>query len=106
MVSLIRGKKKLFMEIKWTDIQYHVKDNADVAHQDMRMYCNTNQLPELSFCGPHFTPHFSRGLSKHYCLHFYPKLGHGICEIRCIPCACVACTPIIDKPWISGIPSY
>ena len=25
-------KKKQFMEIKWTDIQYHVHDNADVAH--------------------------------------------------------------------------
>ena len=30
----------------------------------------------------------------------------GVCETRSIPCACVACTSIIDKPWISGIPPY
>ena len=34
-----QGKNnKLFMERKWTDRQYHVQDNADVAHQDMKMY--------------------------------------------------------------------
>ena len=33
------------MERKWTDRQYHVQDNADVAHQDVIMYCNTNQFP-------------------------------------------------------------
>ena len=27
----------------------------------------------------------------------------GICETRCIPCACVACTSMQDKPWISVI---
>ena len=94
------------MEIKWTDIQYHVKDNADVAHQYVIMYCNTNKSPELSFFGPHSKPHGTRGSSKHYHLRFDPKIGMGICAIHRIPCACVACTPIIDKPWISGIPSY
>ena len=29
----------------------------------------------------------------------------GKCEIRRIPYACVACTSIMDKAWISGIPS-
>ena len=28
-----QGKKKRSMEIKWTYRQYHVQDNADVAHQ-------------------------------------------------------------------------
>ena len=41
-----QGKyKKLFMEIKWTDRQYHVQDNADVSHQNVRIDCNTNQFP-------------------------------------------------------------
>ena len=44
-----RKKKKRFMERKWTNIQYHVQDNSDVAHQDVRMYCNANQFPELDF---------------------------------------------------------
>ena len=29
----------------------------------------------------------------------------GKCEIRRIPCACVACTSMLDKPWIYSIPS-
>ena len=41
-----QGKNnKKSMERKWTERQYHVQDNADVAHQYLRMYCNTNKLP-------------------------------------------------------------
>ena len=29
----------------------------------------------------------------------------GICAIIRIPCACVTCTSMLDKSWISGIPS-
>ena len=61
------------------------------------MYCNKDQLPELPFCGPHPKPHGKRGLSKHYHLRFDPKLGHGICAICFIPCACVACTSMLDQ---------
>ena len=78
------------MKIKWTDIQYHVQNNDDVEHQGVRMYCNINKLPALPFCDPHSKPHGARGLSKHYHLCFDPKLGNGVCTIRCIPCACVA----------------
>ena len=70
------------------------------------MYYNTNQCTEISFSGPHSKPHGARGLSKYYNLRFYPKVGMGVCKILRIPCACVACTSILDKPWISGIPSY
>ena len=94
------------MEIKWTDRQYYVQVTADVAHQYVRMHCNTNQFPESPFLGPHSKPHGSRGLSKYYNLRFDPKLGNGVCEIHRITCECVACTSILDKPWISGIPSY
>ena len=49
-----QGKNnKRFMERKWTDIQYHVQDNDNAAHKDMRICCNTNQFPALTFCGPH-----------------------------------------------------
>ena len=100
-----QGKNnKLFMERKWTDEQYHVQDNADVAHQDVRIYCNTNQFPELPFCGPHSKYHGARGLGKHYHLRFNPKLGNSVFAIRRIPCACVACTLMLDKSWIYGIP--
>ena len=92
------------MERKWTQRQYQAQDNADFEHKDVKMYFNSNQLPELSFCVPHYKPHGAKGSSKHYHLSFDPKLGMGICAIRCIPCACVECTSILDKPWISGIP--
>ena len=68
------------------------------------MYCNKNQFPELSFCGSHSKPHGTRGLSRHYHLRFDPKLGMIIYEILCLPCACVACTSMLEKPQIYGIP--
>ena len=93
------------MERKWTDRQYHVQDNANVAHQDVIIYCNTNQFPALPFCGPYSKPHGARGLSNHYHSRFYSKLGNGIFSILRIPCACVAYASMLDKPWISSIPS-
>ena len=69
-----------------------------------KMYCNTNQFPALPFCGPNSKAHSARGLSKHYDLCFDPKLSMGVCAIRRIPCACVACTSMLDKAWISGVP--
>ena len=91
------------MERKWTEIKYHVQDNSVVELKDVKMYCNTNQFVALPFCGPYSKPHGARGLGKHYHLSFDPKLGMGVCEIRRIPCACVACTSILYKPWISCI---
>ena len=96
-------QRKRSSKRKCTDREYHVQDNSDIAHKDVEIYCNTNYLPELPFCGTNPKPHGSRGLSKHYHLHFDPKLGHGICEIFRIPCACVACTSMLEQPWISGI---
>ena len=100
-----QGKyEKRFMEAICTDRQYHVQYNTDVEHQDVKMYCNTKQFPELPFCGLHSKPHVEKGFSKHYHLRFDPKLGMGICAILRIPCACVSFTSMLDKPWISGIP--
>ena len=49
-----QGKsRKRYMNRKCTEREYHVQDNADVEHKDVKMYCNTNQFPTLPFCGPH-----------------------------------------------------
>ena len=105
-IVIDQGKTiKWFIERKWTDRQYPVQDNADVIHQDVRIYGNTNQFPALPSCGPHSKPRGARGISKHYHLLFDPKLGNGICAILYIPCVCVACTSMLDKPWIYVIPS-
>ena len=29
---------------KWTDREYHVQDNDDVAYNNVKMYCYTNQF--------------------------------------------------------------
>ena len=81
-----------------------IQDNADVEHKYMKMYCDTNQFPALPFYVSHPKPHGGRGLSKHYHLRFYPKLGHVIYKIIRITCACVVCTSMLDKTWVSGIP--
>ena len=91
------------MERKWTEIKYHVQYNTSVELKDVKMYCNTNQPPELLFSGSHYKPHGKRGFSKHYNFRFYTKLGMGVCAILHIPRACVACTSMLEKSCISGI---
>ena len=88
------------MERKWIERKYRVQYNASVELKYVEIYCNTNQFPELSFCGPHSKLHGARGMTKHYHLRFDPKLDMVECAIRRIPCACVACTSMLDKPWI------
>ena len=87
----------------WTKREYHIQNYADIAHKYVKIKCNTNQFPSLSFCGTHTKPHGLRGLSNHYHMRFYPKLGHGICAIRRIPCACAECTYMFYKHWIPGL---
>ena len=68
----------------------------------MKIYCNTNQIPELSFFGSHSKHHGARGSIRQY--HFFnSKLVMGVCLVHSITCACVACKSMLDKPWISGI---
>ena len=99
-----QGKdRKRASKRKWTDREYHLWVNADVAHKDVKMYCDTNQFSTLPFCVLHPNTHGAMGLSKHYHLWFDPKLGHVICAIHRIPCACVAFTSMIDQPWIFGV---
>ena len=86
-------------------IQYHVQHNKYFEHQDSKIYCATNQFPELQFLGPHNKPHGVRGLVKHYQMRFYPKLGHGTCVICSSPLACSICTYMLDQPWVTGMPA-
>ena len=95
--------KKISSKIKCTDREDYFQDNADVAHKYVKMFCDTNQIPKLSFFGSYPSPHRAMGLGKHYHLSFDPNLGHGIFLIRRIPCACVSYTSMLDQPWISGI---
>ena len=57
------------MERKGTERKWHVQDNAAVEIKDVKVYCHTNQFPELSFSGSHSKPRGARGLSKHYHEH-------------------------------------
>ena len=91
----LRKYRKISSKRKLTDREYNVQDYSDVAHKDLKMYCDTNQFPALPFCGPHSKPRGARGLSKHYHLRFDPKLGHGICAIFRITCSSVGCTSML-----------
>ena len=93
-----QGKyRKIYSKRKWTDRDYHIQDNYDVAHKDVKMYCDTNQFPILPFFGSCPKPHGSRGLGKHYHLRFDPNLGNDICAIIRIPCACFSCASMLDQ---------
>ena len=105
MESMIGKSPGKYSVKKWKYREYHVQDKADVSRKYVKMYCDTNQFPTLPFCGSHPKPHRARGLGKHYHLRFDPNIGHGICEIRHILCACVACTPMLYRPWIYSIKS-
>ena len=83
MESFIRENiGKVSTKIKWTDREYHVQDNDDVAHKDVKNYCDTNLFPEFSFCGPHTKSRGARGLINHYHFRFDANIGHGICATR------------------------
>ena len=74
-----QGKlRKRYMNRKWTEMKYHIQDNADIELKDLKMYCNTSQFPTLPFCVPHYKPHGARGVGKHYHLSFDPKLGMAL----------------------------
>ena len=50
--AIDQGKpRKIFMERKWTERKYPVQENASVELKYVKMYCNTNQFPELLFSG-------------------------------------------------------
>ena len=95
---------KIPNEIKWTDREYNVQDNADVAQKYVKMYCNITNSQHYHFVVQITNLMAWGGLSENYHLSFDTKIGNGICEVRRITCACVVCTSILDKPWISGIP--
>ena len=81
-----QGKyRKRARKRKWTDREYHFQYNDDIAHKDVKMYCDTNQLPALPFCGPYPKHHEARGLSKNYHLRFDPKQAHGMQRIAHMP---------------------
>ena len=83
-----------------------MQHNKYVGHQDVKMYCATNQFPELKLLGPNNKPHGVRGLGKHYHMCFDTKIGHDTCETSCIPFACTLYTYIIDQPRVPGFPSW
>ena len=70
-----------------------------MSHIAVKISCTETNTPKCLFFGPHAKPHGVRGLSGHYCLRLYPKLGHGKCVMRKIPCACISCISMLDKPY-------
>ena len=65
----------------------------------MKMYCVTNQFPDLKCFGSHKKPHGVFGFVNNYNMSFDTKLGYGTCAIRLISCVCPPCTYTIDQTW-------
>ena len=104
MVSLISSNaKKGFSERKCIDKEYHIQDISDFAQKYVKIYCNTKRISSLTFCGPYSEPRGVREFRKNYHLCFDRKLGNAVFSVICIPCACVACTTMLDKPCIPDI---
>ena len=66
----------------WKNWEYHVQHNKYVNHQDVKIYCATNQSPKLHFYGPNNKSHGVHVSGKHYHTRFGHKLGHDICAIH------------------------
>ena len=75
-----------------------------IYHQDVQIYCTTNQFTQLELFGTNNKQHGALVLVKHYCMCFDPKLRDGTCEIRRIPCAFTQCTYMLDKTWATCVP--
>ena len=43
-----------------------MQENYDIAHKDVKMFCDINQFPFLVFCVPHQKLHGVRGFVNHY----------------------------------------
>ena len=83
-----------------------MQNNKDVEHQEVKMYCVTNKIPEFQFLGPHKKPHVVRGLGKHYHVRFDPKIGHGACAMHHTPCGINMCTSMLENPWVTGMTEH
>ena len=83
-----------------------MKHNKYVEHQDVKMYCATNQFPGLQFLGTHNKPHGVRGLGKNYHMNFDTKLGNDTCDICNTPCAFPPCKFILGQTWDPGITEH
>ena len=96
-----QGKdRKQSSKNKWTECEYHVQDRKYLQQKPVKMSCASTQFQVFSFCGPHEKHHGVIRSSKDYHLRLEPKLGNGKCAIRRITCACIACTNMLDKPWV------
>ena len=74
LVLKIMVNTKMAGKQQWENRDYHVQHNKDVENQDVKIYCTTNQFPELKFLGAQSKPNGVRGIGKHYQIRFYPKL--------------------------------
>ena len=87
---------------KWKIREYRLQKDEDFYHQ----FFTKNQFPQLEFCVIPNKPHGTHRSGKTYHMCFYPKIGHGSCSIRLIPCSFIQCTSTLDKPLNPGVPPH
>ena len=46
VIDQVKYRKRVSKR-KWTDREYHVQDNADVLHKDVKIYCDKKPIPSI-----------------------------------------------------------
>ena len=93
-IALITGNIPVNGSVISVSIIYKTEN---MCHTYQLKYHVQQLISHCFFPGPHAKPHGVRGLSKHYYLQLYPKLGHGKYSIKRIPCSCIAFTTMLNN---------
>ena len=65
---------------KCTEQEYHVQDDDDETHKNVKMFCDTTQFPSFLCCVPHKNLHGVRGLRNNYHMKLIDDNGGWSCD--------------------------
>ena len=90
-------------ERKFSKKTYHIQKKQDVPHRNIAMTWTKSKFPKLKFANNKQKIRGSSSVLSHYHYRFDPRLGHGKCAMRRIPCLCEQCCEMLDKKWIPRV---
>ena len=87
---------------KYSNKIYHIQKKEDVSYRNISMTWTKSKFPKLNIANGRNKVYGSGTVLSHYHYRFDPRIGHGKCAMRRIPCLCKHCLDTLDKKWISG----
>ena len=88
---------------KYSKKTYHIQKKKDVPYRNIAMTWTKSKFPKLKIAKNKEKIRDSSSVLSHYHYRFDPRLGHGKCAMRRIPCLCDQCCEMLDKKWIPGV---